>query len=489
MKYYVIGIGGTGAKCIEALIHLCAAGMMPEGTLHTIFVDADTANGNLERTQNTVKQYINCHGIDFGNTDLFKTPVHITRPETWSPVTANGGSAGQSLNDIFTYNALRSKKDNSALADLFDVLYSPAEKNTSLEKGFRGHPSIGAAVMANAMQLDGVEPWKTAVEEIANEIGNGKIVKLFIFGSIFGGTGAAGFPTIARLIRDALGRQKKFTKENLKLGGALVLPYFSFVPSDDDQELRANSEDFLLNTKAALKYYYHQHYEAIYDAIYLLGDESMIKTNNFSIGSRTQQNDPHFIELFAALGAIDFFKKPEVPQYRMVARNDAEKITWHDLPDGERGTIIKKKIRQLIRFSIAFLEVYHPTLDKILAEGKGHRAPWYIDFFEREKLNLSDSKTQDSLHQIRDYCVSFLDWITMIHNFEGKPAVELVNWNAITGKRAVNEFCNIILPVEGTDATDLNLIWKVMCDRKPKNVDPKANAFARFIQALYAACS
>jgi hypothetical protein len=26
MSYYVIGIGGTGARCIEALIHLAAAG-------------------------------------------------------------------------------------------------------------------------------------------------------------------------------------------------------------------------------------------------------------------------------------------------------------------------------------------------------------------------------------------------------------------------------------------------------------------------------
>jgi len=34
MNYYVIGIGGTGAKCIEALTHLCAAGMMPDGELY-----------------------------------------------------------------------------------------------------------------------------------------------------------------------------------------------------------------------------------------------------------------------------------------------------------------------------------------------------------------------------------------------------------------------------------------------------------------------
>jgi hypothetical protein len=490
MNYYVIGIGGTGAKCIEALTHLVTAGMMPDGTLHTIFVDADTANGNVERTQIALKQYIACRQLEIGNTELFKTEITLSNPEIWSPVTANGGSARQSLNDIFSYNILRARqKENSCLADLFDVLFSPEEKSTLLEKGFRGHPSIGAAVMANAMQFDTVEPWKTIIEEIANDVGNGKNVKLFVFGSIFGGTGAAGFPTIARLIRDAISKQKKFPSELLNLGGALILPYFSFISKEDCQELRANSEDFLLNTQAALKYYHHQNYDQVYDSIYLLGDESMNPAKNFSIGARNQQNDPHFIEIYAALAAIDFFKNKKVPHYRMVARHEAEKIEWQDLPDGNSGNNIKNKLRQLTRFSVAFLEVYHPMLEDIRTQGKGHRAPWYVDFFERQQVVLSDNETQDSLRRIKEYCESYLDWLKMVHTFADSPAVQLVNWNVIAHKRGVNEFRSLILPTEGTDSSDLNIIWKIMCDRKSKESDPKASPFGKFIQALYSACA
>jgi hypothetical protein len=38
MSYYVIGIGGTGAKCVEAFIHLCAAGLMPDNKSFFRFV-------------------------------------------------------------------------------------------------------------------------------------------------------------------------------------------------------------------------------------------------------------------------------------------------------------------------------------------------------------------------------------------------------------------------------------------------------------------
>ena len=45
MGYYAIGIGGTGAKCLESLIHLAAAGMMPDDNdLCMFFVDPDEAS-------------------------------------------------------------------------------------------------------------------------------------------------------------------------------------------------------------------------------------------------------------------------------------------------------------------------------------------------------------------------------------------------------------------------------------------------------------
>ena len=38
------------------------------------------------------------------------------------------------------------KLADDGAADLFEVLYSERERTTQLHEGFRGHPSIGAAV-------------------------------------------------------------------------------------------------------------------------------------------------------------------------------------------------------------------------------------------------------------------------------------------------------------------------------------------------------
>ena len=55
------------------------------------------------------------------------------------------------------------------------------------------------------------------------------------FASAFGGTGAAGFPTIARILHNTL---KKDQDGNCvaNIGGALVLPYFQFPPAPTDEE-------------------------------------------------------------------------------------------------------------------------------------------------------------------------------------------------------------------------------------------------------------
>ena len=58
MKNFLIGIGGTGAKCIEHLVYSCAAGLGPE-QMWTGMIDQDEANGNVSRTKILLSKYIN----------------------------------------------------------------------------------------------------------------------------------------------------------------------------------------------------------------------------------------------------------------------------------------------------------------------------------------------------------------------------------------------------------------------------------------------
>ena len=48
-KVYVLGIGGTGAKCIQAAVHLHASGAYGKDVrMGVLLVDADASNGNLQ---------------------------------------------------------------------------------------------------------------------------------------------------------------------------------------------------------------------------------------------------------------------------------------------------------------------------------------------------------------------------------------------------------------------------------------------------------
>ena len=43
MSYYLIGIGGTGAKCLEAFVHLCGAGLLEEAQPVKVVFEGQTA--------------------------------------------------------------------------------------------------------------------------------------------------------------------------------------------------------------------------------------------------------------------------------------------------------------------------------------------------------------------------------------------------------------------------------------------------------------
>ena len=85
MSYYLIGIGGTGAKCLEAFVHLCGAGLLgEEQPVKVVFVDADVSCGNLQRTQKAVNLYNKARSIGFGDSGLFKNSLETYEP--WTPV-------------------------------------------------------------------------------------------------------------------------------------------------------------------------------------------------------------------------------------------------------------------------------------------------------------------------------------------------------------------------------------------------------------------
>lgn len=414
MSFYIIAIGGSGAKCVESIVHLASTGLFTEEPIKVLFIDPDETNGNLAVSKECIKTYSNCYKLTKGSGSCpwLKTEISlIGNSGTWSPI-----GNDKKLSTIFKYDNLQRNPLLKPLGNLFDVLYTKAEREQLLNEGFRGRPAIGSAVMSQvSMDNSAQEPWSTLVSQIELDLNTGEFPKIFLCGSIFGGTGASGFPTIGRLIANRLENIRG--RERVKLGGLLMLPYFQFkVPSDND-EMCARPEQFLLNTEAALRYYVTQARER-FDSVYLLGDQNLAPVGGFSTGKNTQENAPHFLELYGALAARHFLLTTETSPVVLISRSNSNQITWKDIPDSVE---VKSALSTATRFAFTWLADFQVEFDAVRKGGK--LPPFLYRFFRTTGMILANKQLpkfgeptdQRTVRVINEWCESYLRWLANIH--------------------------------------------------------------------------
>jgi len=480
MGCHLIGIGGTGAKTVEAVVRLCAAGLGPDH-LSVTFVDPDTANGNVERATQALHDYQRARGAErmtlWGNCTLQETV--LSGGELWTPF---DDEATPTLREFLGVPALAVA--NEEVANLLDVLYSDDELKTSLEQGFRGHPSIGSAVMATRADFTTSEQFSKLKEEIEQDVKNGHRATVVLVGSIFGGTGASGFPTFARLIRAQL---DDLGTTNARLGGVLLLPYFSFPSNRQTDELAAQSDEFLLSTQAALEFYHESGYHDLYDQLYVVGDSDLSPVERFSLGAGTQKNAPHFVELYAALAALNVMNHDvdmSTPKVAMLARRAADVVDWDDLPDGQRT---KQALGQLVRFSVAFREFYHPLLKNIRHRGQGYRAPWFFDLVDKVSVGFRGDETSTVLDNLDTMCEGVMDWCHGLHMSAENRGVELLDCATYRPKFDPGRFGSLVRP-EMSEAHTLTGVWDTLCEARFTPNKTQTQGIGTFIRALYDAC-
>jgi hypothetical protein len=477
MGSYLVGIGGTGAKTVEAVTRLCAAGLGP-AELDVTFVDPDQANGNVERATQALEEYRSCRGTDasvpWGGAGLLKTVM--TGGELWTPFHDQNQPV---LRDFLEHPNLAAQAPE--VARLLDVLYSDREMTTTLDKGFRGHPSIGSAVMASRVDFEGSPVFEAFRQQVQQDVGAGEMARIVLVGSIFGGTGAAGFPTIARLIRDQL---EELGPEYARLGGVLVLPYFSFNTPGQNQELAAASEQFLLSTQAALEFYYESEYHDIYDSLHVVGDSQLSEVPTFALGAGLQQNDPHVVELYAALGALDMFNGTTEGQapVSMLARQQGDRFDWEDLPD---GNTVKPALAQLARFCTVFTHFYHPLLEDLRDSGKTYRAPWFADLVGRAGVDVHDAATTETLGALRTLCRGVLGWWEGVH--KSTNGVHLLDCDVFAPKFRPGQMESLVRP-EAQSRYDVTGVWDRLCTTRYRSAEPGTRGIGTFLRALYDAC-
>jgi len=459
MSYYFVSIGGTGAKVMESLTHLCIAGLLPERErLFIAAIDPDVGNGNLERTSTALNNFAVFQNFFVGNdTPLFGNKISIVRPFPWNPT-----GHDKTLDDLIEFH----HHSNSSVGKLYEMLYTRDERDTTLNEGFRGHPAIGSAVLAK--KFDDGSKITAQIEKI---IGEGDTAKIFLAGSVFGGTGAAGLPTVARLLKNNLADYA----DRISIGGVLILPYFSFTPNEKLDELFARSENFLPNTKAALKYYSER--ENLFDATYFVGDSVMTPVEEFAVGSANQRNAAHVVEFYAALAAADFFARPlNAPKsFKYICRREEDKFSWSDFPTSAERFV------QFARFIFAYVHLIKPVLaDLVAGEAKAYKYPWFVDFFDGVDV------TAPEVVNFNFYAEAFAAWLKQLETLRGRevnliaPAMFEANPARLVDKK-------LFAAMDGVKSkVTLHEIWYRLTE--PFKVDANVKGFGKFLRRLYDVC-
>lgn len=407
-KIYAIGVGGSGAKCIEAVTFLHAIGIYGANCeLNTLLIDADSTNGNLTRTQQNIertKDYYALFGQGFSN---FMSK-QINHWGTWNPL---GDFVDMSFEEMLEFYY------EDPLQDIFQVLYEPQEREMNFDVGFRGRPPVGSAILGTLkIESDTDQRRHTPLDKMLFEIDGGADYSIHLFGSIFGGTGAAGVPSLAKLIHDRFKNNNEKAndnkKANIEINASILLPYFGFDRPPAEEKVFAEKRFFKLNTQAALKFLHHQSMDkSIFKNIYLIGD-SLSKKYTSKTGGEEQNNDAHFVELYAALAIKDVIDRPvkkaerstlNDTQVYYICRGREDALTWGDFPDDDW---LKQRLGSAVR--VAYMWSHNFSLELKTANKLGPKkfaigAPWLPQFFDISKVKTVKRRVgDDTLPKIGD---------------------------------------------------------------------------------------
>ncbi len=347
-RLFIFGIGGTGARVIRSLILLLGTGVkINADEIIPILLDPDSSNGDMNRTLDLLNIYKNISSfLPKKENGFFHTKIS----------TLGKGSSeiddfqfrlekiqNLKFRDYISYHSLSDKNKY-----FMDLLFSENNLNLEMQVGFKGNPNIGSIVLN---QFKNSSDFKA----FANNFSKGD--RIFIISSIFGGTGASGFPLLIKNIRNA---EKEIPNHALirdaKIGAISVLPYFGLM---QEEKSLIEKESFLPKTKSAL-HYYEKNINSSLDAMYYIGDNISKDYSNHE-GQASQKNDAHFVELASALGIIDFMEKTDSELQRGAnfkefgIRVDTDDLTFDSLGKKTRDTILFPLSSYL--FFIKYLEL------------------------------------------------------------------------------------------------------------------------------------
>lgn len=293
-KLYIFGIGGTGSRVLRSFTMMMAAGVkIGADEIVPIVIDPDAANADLTRTVALMNNYRNIRKYlsfpkENKNTFFKKEIGHFLSNYTLR-INDTDDKSFQNFIDLPSMS-----RANKAMCRM---LFSEKNLTSQMQVGFKGNPNIGSVVLNQIVNSEDFMAFANSYEQ-----GD----KIFIISSIFGGTGASGFPLLLKTLRTGNSFPNNDIINKSEIGAVTILPYFK-LQVDDESEI--DSSTFISKTKSALAYYENNiSKNNQINALYYLADDVTNTYENHEGGS-TQRNDAHLIEFLAASAIVDFSNK------------------------------------------------------------------------------------------------------------------------------------------------------------------------------------
>jgi hypothetical protein len=468
MANYLIAIGGTGSRCLEAFTYLVAAGLFRD-RIQVLIVDPDISNGNAAKLRQLLADYDKLHLAKQPDNPTYRGwfkgeapaptlfQAAINRPPTGGeqyPVFWNNqNDADRKFKHVIHYS-----DQADSFKRFLDLFYDPDDREMPLNVGYQGRTNVGAVALKQDLEETATvkgSGFSELVDRLYLDLQQDEQTKVFIMGSVFGGTGAAGIPTIPSLIGNLDGKTlPEEQRERLRYGCAMIGPYFAFPKNEDANVVLgpgADSSQHVVATQAALLHY--AHVPPGYEHVYLIGSPGRPQTNDKNRpGGEDQKNAPHYVELAAALAAWDFFGFADIAatsrelHFADTMNQDRQDVgvTWQTLPVNPKKQLDRRNQvkRDLVIFTTLAYFYKYLLYNDIIGAGEYVDSIWYKDNFAG--FPLDDHSQTTILTFLESFCTCFLEWLcqvgeTSMHGGtetgDGRTILRLFNWQALPAGR------------------------------------------------------
>ncbi|MEO9258003.1 MAG: hypothetical protein ABI207_06450, partial [Crocinitomicaceae bacterium] len=240
---------------------------------------------------------------------------------------------------------------------------------------------------------------------------------VFIINSIFGGTGAAGFPLLLKNLRGNINLPRHARICVAPIGGITYLPYFSLSKQDE-----INAESFEEKAKIAIDYYNRTIIsQNQINTLYFIGNRGNTNQEEYAVGGQGQKNKAHFLELAGALAILDFCKNinsinGQIQIKEFGIEKNTENVSFSDLNIEN----VKQLSMPLTKFKL-YTEYLNKGLKKSLNISRWTKSN--IKLTPKNKQSLLDENYFNSPEyktQIQSFNNYFDEWMNEMK--ENKPA-------------------------------------------------------------------